>query len=94
MVVAMIAVRMMQSSVHEVIDVVAVRYGFVTATRAVGIVPRTSHVRHALRRVCLADRQHMLIDVVAMRVVHVAVVQIVDCPSWRIAVCPQFGSCL
>jgi hypothetical protein len=85
---------MMQSSVHEVIDVVAVRYGFVTATRAVGIVPRTSHVRHALRRVCLADRQHMLIDVVAMRVVHVAVVQIVDCPSWRIAVCPQFGSCL
>jgi hypothetical protein len=79
MVVAMIAVRMMQSSVHEVIDVVAVRYGFVTATRAVGM-PRTSHVRRALRRICLADRQHMLIDVVAMRVVHVAIVQIVDVP--------------
>jgi hypothetical protein len=93
MVVAMIAVRMMQPSVHEVIDVVAVRDGFVTAPRAVRM-PRTSHVRRALRRVCLADRQHMLIDVVVMRVVQVAVVQIVDVPSWRIAVCPQFGSCL
>ena len=77
MVVAMIAVRMMQPSVHEVIDVVAVRDGFVTAPRAVRM-PRTSHVRRALRRVCLADRQHMLIDVVDMHVVQVAVVQIVD----------------
>jgi hypothetical protein len=79
MVVAMIAMRMMQPSVHEVIDVVAVRDGFVTAPRAVRM-PRTSHVRRALRRVCLADRQHMLIDVVVMRVVQVAVVQIVDVP--------------
>ena len=77
MVVAMIAVRMMQPSVHAIIDVVAVRYGFVTATRAVGM-PRTSHVRRALRRVCLADRQRMLIDVVPMHVVQVAVVQKVD----------------
>jgi len=36
MVVAMIPVRMMQLSLHEVVDVVAVRYGFVTATRARG----------------------------------------------------------
>jgi hypothetical protein len=48
MVVAMIAVRMMQSSVHEVIDVVAVRYGFVTATRAVGIAPNIA------RAACIA----------------------------------------
>jgi hypothetical protein len=77
MVVAMIAVRMMQPSVHEVIDVVAVRDTFVTAPRAVRM-SRTSHVRRALRRVCLADRQHMLIDVVDMHVVQVAVMQIVD----------------
>jgi len=36
-VIAMIAVGMMQASVHEVIDVVAVRYGFVSAGRAMNV---------------------------------------------------------
>jgi len=41
-------------------------------------MPGTSDLGRALHRVCFADRQHMLIGVVAMHVVQVAVVQIVN----------------
>ena len=46
----MIAVRMMQASTHQVIDVIAVRHRFVATTGAVemaGLVPTAAVVRGA-----------------------------------------------
>ncbi len=58
MVVAVIAVRMMQVTVDEVVDMVAVRHGLMTATRAVnvtGLVTRAAMLRGAAGRVLATD---------------------------------------
>jgi hypothetical protein len=76
MVVAMVAVRTVQSPAHEVIDVVAVRHRFVSAVRAMRV--RAACLRRALHRVGGVDRDHVLVDVIAVHVMEMAVVKIVD----------------
>jgi len=73
----MIAVGMMEPALDEVIRMIAVRYGFVSATRSVGML--------ALGRGGLAaigiggvHRQCVLVVMTLVRVVQVAVVQVVD----------------
>jgi hypothetical protein len=75
-IVAMIAVRMMQAPVHEVIDVVAMWNGFVPATRAMRV--RAAGLGSAAHGIVGADGDGMLVDVVPMHVVEMPVVQIVD----------------
>ena len=80
-VVAVIPVRVVQVPIDEVVDVVAVRNGFVPAVRAVDVslvVPGAGVSGGAVRRVPLADLDHMLIDVVFVDVVQVPVVKVVD----------------
>jgi hypothetical protein len=72
----MIAVRMVQPPAHEVIDVVTMRHRFVSAVRAMGV--RAARLGRALHRVGGVDRDHVLVDVIAMHVVEMAVVKIVD----------------
>jgi hypothetical protein len=75
-VVAVILVRPVQPPVDEVVDVIAVRNGLVTAVAAVRVI--------ALGRggvpagMCLIDRDHVLVDVVLVRVMQVPVVHVVD----------------
>jgi hypothetical protein len=83
-IVAVIAVRMMQPAVHEIVDVIAVRNGLVPAiwavlVRAVGF----RRTPHGIRR---TDLDGMLIDVILMHVMKVAVVKIV-----HMAVMPDGG---
>jgi hypothetical protein len=76
----MVAMRVVQMAVDQVVDVVAMRYGLVAAARAVhvaGFVPGAAVGRGADRGVAGADLDHVLIDMVAMGVVQVAVVQVV-----------------
>jgi hypothetical protein len=72
----MIAVRVMQPPVHEVIDVIAVWHRFVTAVRA--MLVRAARLRRALHGVGGADGEDVLVDVILVHVVEMAVVKIVD----------------
>ena len=80
-VVAVVAVRVVQVAIDEVIDVVAMWHRFVAAAGAVdvsGFVAAAVVVGRAGVRVGGADGDAVFIDVVAMRVVQVAVVQVID----------------
>jgi hypothetical protein len=73
----MIAVWVMQASVYKIVDVVAVRYGLVSAVGAVRVI-RALGSRGALRRVRAIDREDMLVNMIPMRVVEMAVMNIVN----------------
>ncbi len=80
MIIAMGAVRMMKVSVHQVIRMISVRYAIMTATGAVRMVlwmATAVVLRRAIVRVRCANRQDVVIDVIAMDVVQMPVVQVV-----------------
>ncbi|MGF6696044.1 hypothetical protein OKW38_000655 [Paraburkholderia sp. MM5496-R1] len=79
MVVAMIAVRMVQVAVDQVVDVIAMRYRFVAACRPVDMSRlMTAAVRSTLIRIFCAHLQPVFVHVIAMGMVQVAIVQIVS----------------
>jgi hypothetical protein len=65
-VVAMIAVRMMQPSIHEVINMVTMRHRFVPAGRA--MLVRAARLRRALQGIAGIHRDCMLVNVILVRV--------------------------
>ena len=78
MIIAMIAVRVVQVALHEVVGVLGMRNRGVAAVIAVhvrGVVARASVVRGALGRVGGGHRERVLVEMVAMRMVEVAVMQ-------------------
>ena len=69
-------VRMVQTAVDQIVGMVAVRDGLVTATGTMNVgagLPIGAAIR-----VLGADCDHVLVDVIAMRVMQVAVVQVID----------------
>jgi hypothetical protein len=76
MVVAMITMRMMQPSIHEVIDMVPMGHGFVPAGRAVFV--RAGRLRRALHGIDRVDCNCMLINVILVRVMQMAIMKIID----------------
>ncbi|HTV28034.1 MAG TPA: hypothetical protein VMF32_09650, partial [Xanthobacteraceae bacterium] len=67
--------------VHEIVNMIAVRHGLVSAVGAMGMVwlmTSTPVIRRADLRVRLRHLDHMLVHVVAMRMVQMPVMQIVD----------------
>jgi len=76
-VVAVIAVLVMQTAVDDVVDMIAVRYGFMAATFAVNVAVAGVN-RMAAVRVDFIDAQGMLVVVAVVLMVQVAVVQIID----------------
>jgi hypothetical protein len=77
----MIAMRMMQVAIDEVIDVVAMRHRLVTAAGAVdmaSLMPGALVVGGAGVGIRRADLDHMFIDMVPMRVMQMAVMQVID----------------
>ena len=77
MVVAVIAVFVMQTAVDDVVNMIAVRYGFVAATFAVNVAVAAVN-RMAAVRVGFIDAQCMLVVVTVVLMVQVAVVQIIN----------------
>lgn len=78
MIVAVIAVRMMQTPRDQVVDVIAMRHRLVPAPSGVRMtVDAVGRLRVTVRVSCI-HRDHVLIDVITVRMVKVAVVQIVD----------------
>ena len=81
MIVAVAAVRVVQMAVDQIVDVVAVRHRLVAAPGSVlvpRLVPGAAVVRRAAVGIAGRHLDDVLIDVIAMRMVQVAVVQIVD----------------
>lgn len=81
MVVAVIAVRVMQMALDEVVHVVAVWNGLMPAVLAVnmaGFVPFAPMLRRAAVRVVGIDRERVLIDMITVGMVQVAAVYVVD----------------
>ncbi len=79
-VVAVAFVRMMEMPIDEVIHVVAVRHGRMAAFRAVDMLNRVCGafvVRRAGGGVRVRNFQHMLVHVIAVRMVDVAVVEVI-----------------
>jgi len=77
----MVSMGMVQMAVHQIIGVIAVRHGLVAASRpmpVIAIVTRTAMLGRAAVRVLCAHGDHMLVDMIAVRVVQVSVVEIVD----------------
>lgn len=80
-VVAMVTVRVMQMTIDQIVHVVAVGHGLMPTARAMhmaGLVTLATVLRRAGIGVGSRYGNHMLIHVVAMRVVQVAVVQVVN----------------
>lgn len=78
MVVAVIFVGSVQPPIDEVIDVIPVRDRLVTARVAVGVCGIAAGDVGVACRVRLIDRDHVLVDMVAVGVVQVTAVEIVD----------------
>jgi hypothetical protein len=77
-IVTVVAVHVMQVSVDEIIDVVAMGHRLVSASGAVGV--SALRIGRAARGVSGADSNHMLVDVISVHVMQMTVVQIIDMP--------------
>lgn len=76
----MIAVRVVQTTVDQIIDVIAMRDRLVAAIRPVnvpGIMARAGLAVIAGVRVLGADLDDMLVDMIAMRMMEMAIMQII-----------------
>lgn len=81
MVITVIAVRVMKMAINEIVDVIAVRHGLVTTARTMdmpGFMAGTTVFRRATVRVLFTHFNHMLIDMILMRMMKVTVMQIID----------------
>jgi hypothetical protein len=80
MVIAVVAVWVVQVAIHEVIHMVAMGHGFVAATFTMNmalLVPAAGVLRRAAYGVCGSYVQGVLVGVALMRMVQVAIVQVV-----------------
>ena len=80
MAIAMFAVRMMEMTLYQIVDMVAVGDGFVSAAVTVDVrlfVAATGVVRGTVRRVRPTDSEGVLVDVAIVHMVEMAVVQVV-----------------
>jgi len=78
-VVAVIAVTVVQSAVDEVVDVVTVRHRLMPTACPVGVVVRMAYRRAGVAvGMLVVDFEGVLVDVVAVRMMQVTVVQVVD----------------
>ena len=83
-VVAVVAVRMMEVTADAVVQVVAVGNCLVTAAGAVDmarIMTAATMIRGAAIGIVIGDVDHVLVDMISMRVVEVTIVQVVDVPA-------------
>ena len=80
-VVAVSVMRMMQSAINQIIHVIAVRNGGVAAVGTVNVLPVMAfRAQRAFVRIDVADGYGVFIHMVAVRMVQMAVVEIIHVP--------------
>jgi hypothetical protein len=80
-VITVIAVLVMQAAIHQAVDVITVRHSLVTATGAMNmarIVTGAALAAMAAVRILIIDLNEVVVDMVAVRVMSVAIVQVAD----------------
>jgi hypothetical protein len=83
MIVAMVAVRMVEVPIHQIVDMVAVRHGLVPAIGPVNVawvVAGAVMIGRADVGIRCGHSQHMFIDVISMHMVQMTIMQVVDMP--------------
>jgi hypothetical protein len=88
----MIAVGMVQPSTYEIIEVIAVGHRFVPAGRA--MLVRAARLRRALHGIAGIDRECMLVDVILVRVMQMAIMEIIDMAFMADCRMPAVGAVL
>jgi hypothetical protein len=81
MVVAVIAVRMMQPALDQIVDVVAMRHGFMAAIRPVPVrcvVTAGAEFWIAAIRIAVTHGDDMLLGVAVLGMLKVAVIEVID----------------
>lgn len=76
----MVAVRMMQAAIDEIVDVITMRHRLVPATgtmHMVGLVAGGAMLGRATVRIALRHFDHVLVDMIDVRMMQVSVMQIV-----------------
>jgi hypothetical protein len=71
----MVTVRMVQTTVYEVVDMVTMRHRFMSAVWTVRV--RATDLRRALHRICGGDPDGMLVHVILVHMVEMAIVEII-----------------
>jgi hypothetical protein len=74
-VIAVIAVRMVQSAVHKVVDVIAMRHLFMSAVRAVGV--GAVDLRRARHGIGGINRDDMFVHVILVHMMEMSIMEIV-----------------
>jgi hypothetical protein len=74
-IIAMVTVRMVQTTVYEVVDMVTMRHRFMSAVWTVRV--RATELRRALHRICGGDPDGMLVHMILVHVVEMAIVKII-----------------
>jgi hypothetical protein len=74
----MIPMRMMQTPTHEIVDVIAVRDRLMTTSLAMGMIAVPAARRRVTVGVLGVDLHHVLVDMIVVRMMKMAVVEIVD----------------
>jgi uncharacterized protein GlcG (DUF336 family) len=72
---------MMQMAFYEIVDMIAMRHGLVSAVRTMDmawLMASTVVIRRADVRVCLRHLDHVLVHMVTMRMVQMPIMQVVD----------------
>jgi hypothetical protein len=75
----MIAVRVMQPPIHEIVDVVTVGNWLMTVARSMGVAC-AADVWRALHWIVCADSEHMFVNMIVVHVVQMPVMQIIYMP--------------
>ena len=75
-IIAMIIMWVMQSSVHEVVDVIAVRHGFVSAARPMHM--GAPGLGRAAQGIGIADLDNVFVDMIPMHVMQMTIVEVID----------------
>jgi methionine synthase I (cobalamin-dependent) len=74
-IVTVIAMRIMQPTVHEVIDVVAMRYRLMSAGSSMRV--RTAYLRRAVHGICGIDCNNMFVDMVLVHMVEMTIMKVI-----------------
>jgi hypothetical protein len=94
-IVAVVAVRMVQVTVHQVVRVIAMRHGFMPAVGSMlvaGFVSPAVVIGRAVGRVPAVHLEPVIVHVILVGMVHVSVVQIVGVPFVHHGRMPAAGS--
>jgi hypothetical protein len=91
-VIAMAIMRVMQPSVHEIIDVITMRHLFVSAARTMRM--RAPGLRRAAHGVGIANLDNMFVDMIFVRVMQMTIVQIINVVVMAYGRVPTVGTML